>query len=197
MEERYLSLSEAADALDISERTAYRWIKSGKLRAYKPGRDYRIPEAALKEAVEGSEVHPKEESRSSHEPTLFNGVDAERRTPVLAKALATQAGAWLRAVADATTDLDTALGIVTAAADLENLLSIILGDEESSKGLSWEDIGEIARAMKLLEDVAAQYGRRLARAIEQAPPDEVEKYRQRKAKFAELERPRSRRSATS
>ena len=59
MEERYLSLSGAADALDISERMAYRWIKSGKLRAYKPGRDYRIPEVALKEAVEASEVHQK------------------------------------------------------------------------------------------------------------------------------------------
>jgi excisionase family DNA binding protein len=82
MEKRYLSLSEAADALDISERTAYRWINSGKLRAYKPGRDYRIPESAVKKAVEESEVRPKGESRSSHEPSLFNGFEEERRSPL-------------------------------------------------------------------------------------------------------------------
>jgi excisionase family DNA binding protein len=76
MEERYISLSEAADALDISERTAYRWIKSGKLRAYKPGRDYRIPEWAIKAAIEESEVDPKA-GRSSLEPSLFPGLEDE------------------------------------------------------------------------------------------------------------------------
>ncbi len=141
-------------------------------------------------------AYPLAEAPSSQR-SLFNGGEEERRTPVLAKALATQAAAWLRAVADSTTDLDTALGIVTAAGDLGNALSIMLGDEESSKGLSGEDLGEITRAMKLLEDVAAQYSSRLDWAIKQAPPDEVEKLRQRKAKFAELERPRSRRSATA
>lgn len=62
MEERHLSLSEAADVLGISERTAYRWIKSGKLRAYKPGRDYRIPESAIRELMERSEAYPKGQS---------------------------------------------------------------------------------------------------------------------------------------
>jgi excisionase family DNA binding protein len=79
MEERYLSLSEAADALDISERTAYRWIKSGKLHAYKPGRDYRIPETAIKEAVEKGEVSPQ--PSVSSQPS-FNGLleEEERST---------------------------------------------------------------------------------------------------------------------
>jgi len=62
MEERYLSLSEAADALGISERTTYRWIKAGRLFAFKPGRDYRIPEKAIKDAIEGGEVNPKAEA---------------------------------------------------------------------------------------------------------------------------------------
>jgi excisionase family DNA binding protein len=60
VEERHLSLSETTDVLDISERTAYRWIKSGKLRAYKPGRDYRIPESAIRELMERSEAYPKD-----------------------------------------------------------------------------------------------------------------------------------------
>ena len=85
MEERHLSLSEAAAALDISERTAYRWIKSGKLRAYKPGRDYWIPESAVKEVVAQSEVRPKAESSSSLEPKLFNGTEDELRELRLAE----------------------------------------------------------------------------------------------------------------
>lgn len=79
MEERHLSLSEAADALNISERTAYRWIKSGKLRAYKPGRDYWIPESAIQQVIEESVVLPKEEVRSSLEPTFNDALVEEGR----------------------------------------------------------------------------------------------------------------------
>ncbi|MDP8952456.1 MAG: helix-turn-helix domain-containing protein [Actinomycetota bacterium] len=60
MEERHLSLGEVAEVLDKNERTIRRWIKSGKLRAYKPGRDYLIPESAIGELLEGSEVYPKD-----------------------------------------------------------------------------------------------------------------------------------------
>lgn len=59
MEERHLSLGEVAGVLSKNERTIRRWIKSGKLRAYKPGRDYLIPESAVGELLEGSEVFPK------------------------------------------------------------------------------------------------------------------------------------------
>ena len=62
MEERHLSLSEVAELLDKSERTIRRWIKSGKLKAYKPGRDYVIPESAISELMEKSEVYPKLEA---------------------------------------------------------------------------------------------------------------------------------------
>jgi excisionase family DNA binding protein len=80
MEERYLSLSEATRALGISERTAYRWINSGKLRAYKPGRDYRIPESAIREAVEGSKVRPKAPAPPSSIQPPLNGFEEERRS---------------------------------------------------------------------------------------------------------------------
>jgi excisionase family DNA binding protein len=79
MEERYLSLSEAADALDISERTAHRWIKSGKLRSYKPGRDHKIPESAIIEAIEAGEVRPKAKAPLSPEQSSFNGLLEEER----------------------------------------------------------------------------------------------------------------------
>jgi excisionase family DNA binding protein len=79
MEDRQLSLSEVAGLMGVSERTVRRWIKSGKLRAYKPGRDYRIPESAFREFVEESQISPKAHGRSSLEPSLFNGLEEERR----------------------------------------------------------------------------------------------------------------------
>jgi excisionase family DNA binding protein len=79
MEDRNLSLSEVAGSMGVSERTVRRWIKSGKLRAYKPGRDYRIPESAVRKFVEESEISPKVRRRSPSEPSLFNGLNEERR----------------------------------------------------------------------------------------------------------------------
>jgi excisionase family DNA binding protein len=63
VEERHLSLSEVAQILDKSERTIRRWVKSGKLKAYKPGRDYLIPESAIRELMERSEVYPKAQAQ--------------------------------------------------------------------------------------------------------------------------------------
>jgi excisionase family DNA binding protein len=51
-DEERLSLREAADALGISEVTARRWVKSGKLKAYQPGRKYQIPRSAIDELLE-------------------------------------------------------------------------------------------------------------------------------------------------
>jgi excisionase family DNA binding protein len=78
MEERHLSLTEVAGLMGVSERTVRRWIKSGKLRAYKPGRDYRIPESGLREFVEESEVSPKGIAPPSLQRS-FNGLLEEER----------------------------------------------------------------------------------------------------------------------
>jgi excisionase family DNA binding protein len=76
VEEPTRSLSEVAGAMGVSERTVRRWIKSGRLKAYKPGRDYHIPEAALRQFIDESEVRPKEGAPFSPQPT-FNHVIAE------------------------------------------------------------------------------------------------------------------------
>ncbi len=57
--ERRHSLKEAQEILGLSERTVHRWIKSGKLKSYKPGRDHQIPESAIRKVIEESEVYPK------------------------------------------------------------------------------------------------------------------------------------------
>jgi excisionase family DNA binding protein len=41
-EETFLSLSETARMLNVSDRTIHRWIQDGRLPAYKPGRAYRF-----------------------------------------------------------------------------------------------------------------------------------------------------------
>src|SRR5215212_4143788 len=90
MEDRHLSLSEVAGLMGVSERTVRRWIHSGKLKAYKPGRDYRIPEGAVRELVEESEVYPKEARRWSLEPSFNDALGDQRREDVY--------GPWLEFV---------------------------------------------------------------------------------------------------
>jgi excisionase family DNA binding protein len=80
VEEQTRSLSEVAGLMGVSERTVRRWIKSGRLKAYKPGRDYRIPESGLRAFIEESEISPKVPAPLSLQPS-FNDVLAEERRP--------------------------------------------------------------------------------------------------------------------
>jgi excisionase family DNA binding protein len=50
-EQEWLTLRDAADALGISEVSARRWVKSGKLAAAQPGRKYLIPRSAVEELL--------------------------------------------------------------------------------------------------------------------------------------------------
>jgi excisionase family DNA binding protein len=84
-----LPLPEAAERLGVSIYTVRRWIKDGKLRAFKPGKEYRVREADLAEFLAAREVRPKAPVRSSPEPSLLSELEDERRT------------AWKAAVDDA------------------------------------------------------------------------------------------------
>src|SRR5215204_3643526 len=77
-DEERLSLREAADALGVSEVTARRWVKAGKLKAYQPGRKYLVPRGAIDELLESESG--KVRAPSSQEK-LFNngGLEEERR----------------------------------------------------------------------------------------------------------------------
>lgn len=145
MEERYLSLSEAADALDISERTAYRWIKLGKLRAYKPGRDYRIPESGIRELIERSEAYPKVQA------PLWPEGESERRPELSWKAAQSHAkmGARLAEVwgpeleeREEAQDLQWLMRIAEILADYEVVLrelleNVTLPDKETAKEVAF------------------------------------------------------------
>jgi excisionase family DNA binding protein len=76
--EELLSPQEAADRLGVSVYTVRRWIKDGKLRAFKPGKEYRVREADLEEFLAAREVRPKAIAPSPQR-SLFNGLEEERR----------------------------------------------------------------------------------------------------------------------
>jgi excisionase family DNA binding protein len=67
-----------ADELGVDVQTVRRWIHSGKLRAFKPGKEYRVREADLEEFLAAREVRPKEGAPASQR-SLFNGLEEERR----------------------------------------------------------------------------------------------------------------------
>lgn len=43
------TLKEVEDLLQVTQRTLYNWIKDGKLRAFKAGRQWRVTKEALEE----------------------------------------------------------------------------------------------------------------------------------------------------
>lgn len=77
-EEQFLSLEVVAGRLQVSDQTVRRWVKAGKLAAYKPGLEYRIKGGDLEEFLKTREVHPKVLRRSPSEPS-FNDVLADER----------------------------------------------------------------------------------------------------------------------
>jgi excisionase family DNA binding protein len=51
-DDRLLSLEDVADRLQVSDQSVRRWIKAGKLAAYKPGLEWRIRPSALEDFLE-------------------------------------------------------------------------------------------------------------------------------------------------
>ena len=47
-----LTAEMVADRMGVSERTVFRWIKTGRLKAFRMGRVLRIPEAELIDFIE-------------------------------------------------------------------------------------------------------------------------------------------------
>lgn len=77
--EELLSPEQVGERLGVSVYTVRRWIKDGRLRAFKPGKEYRIQVRDLEEFLRAREVRPKPLPRSPYEPSLLNGLEEERR----------------------------------------------------------------------------------------------------------------------
>lgn len=44
---KLLTIAEVAEMLKVSRLTVWRWVRTGRLQAYRIGRQYRIPEEAV------------------------------------------------------------------------------------------------------------------------------------------------------
>jgi len=51
MKEKLLTINEITEILKVSKLTIYRYIKAGKLPAYKVGRDYRVKESEFEKLL--------------------------------------------------------------------------------------------------------------------------------------------------
>jgi len=74
----YRDVHGIADELGVDVQTVRRWIQSGKLRAFKPGKEYRVREADLEEFLAAREVRPKA-AASPEQQLSLNGLLEERR----------------------------------------------------------------------------------------------------------------------
>lgn len=52
MEETFYTLEEIAEKLKVSYMTVYRWVKDGKLKAVKAGKQYRVRSSELDKFLE-------------------------------------------------------------------------------------------------------------------------------------------------
>ena len=178
--EEHLSLAEAAERMGISERTARRWIKSGKLRAYKPGRDYWIPERALTELVEESKVSPKEPASPSPQQPNFNGLLEEERRGMELEEIresyrATREGlgrycdVWERRIAADDLDRESVWGFLEVAdallpAATDSAVSELIGISSVVDHFEGDSVSEEALAEASVKPVVDRYhaiGRRL------------------------------------
>lgn len=55
-EEKYYTIEEVAEMLKVVYMTVYRWIKQGKLKAYRVGKKYMIKKSEIEALIEKSKV---------------------------------------------------------------------------------------------------------------------------------------------
>jgi excisionase family DNA binding protein len=77
--EEFLSPEEVGERIGVSVYTVRRWVKTGQLRAFKPGKEYRIQKSDLEEFLRAREVRPKAPRRSPSEPSFNDVLEEERR----------------------------------------------------------------------------------------------------------------------
>jgi excisionase family DNA binding protein len=60
-QDRYQTVQEIADRLEVAEATVRQWIKSGALRAIHIGKGWRIPDADLAQFLKSRETAPRQQ----------------------------------------------------------------------------------------------------------------------------------------
>ena len=76
---KQLKLTEVAQRLGVSEKTARRYVKAGVLPSVFVGNAYRVDERDLEEYLERARVTPGKAPAPPPQRSLFNGLEEERR----------------------------------------------------------------------------------------------------------------------
>jgi len=63
--DRYQTVPELAERLEVAEATVRRWIKSGELRAIDIGKGWRIADSDLARFLEARETAPRDSANGS------------------------------------------------------------------------------------------------------------------------------------
>ncbi|MCC7273118.1 MAG: helix-turn-helix domain-containing protein [Alphaproteobacteria bacterium] len=66
--DRYQTVQELAERLEVAEETVRRWIKSGELRAIDIGKGWRIADADLERFLNARETAPRERDGTAAGP---------------------------------------------------------------------------------------------------------------------------------
>jgi excisionase family DNA binding protein len=148
----YRDVHGIAEELCVDVQTVRRWIQSGKLRAFKPGKEYRIKEADLEEFLAAREVRPKAPGRSSREPS-FNDVLDERRLSRFAGAIALAAERWSEALVSTDMGDDKRFGLIDAALSLSDVISE-RAEAEDWEALTYQEQLDIVTTMEKLVEAA-------------------------------------------
>jgi excisionase family DNA binding protein len=123
-EEQLLSLEDVAGRLQVSDQTVRRWIKSGKLPAYKPGLEWRIKPSDLEEFLQ-ARSSPKGRRSSPLEPTLNGLLEEERREAIYGPWLEfanRYADRWQQRIETGNFDLGSVNEFIATATDLMDTL---------------------------------------------------------------------------
>ena len=149
----YVKLPEVARRLDVSEKTARRMVKSGKLPAVFVGGAYRVSEEDLAEYLEGARVAPSGKALASSQPD-FNGLlEEERHSSRFSWAIIAAAAKWGEAMANPDMNDTKRFGLIEAALELSDVIAERVNEED------WEAIPnqerlEIVTTMERLNAVA-------------------------------------------
>ena len=117
----YLKLPEVARRLDISEKTARRMVKGGKLPAMFIGNAYRVSEEDIATYLRNAQVDPKAPGRSSVEPSFNDVLDGERREAIYGpwlKFANRYADRWQQRIETGNFDLGSVNEFIATVADL-------------------------------------------------------------------------------
>jgi excisionase family DNA binding protein len=183
--EELLSLQEAADRLGVSVYTVRRWIKDGKLRAFKPGKEYRVREPDFEEFLRTREVRPKAPRRSPSEPSFNDVLEEQRRLSRVSEAIIAVAAKWGEAMSNPDMDDTKRSRLIEAALDLSGVLAERV-EEEDWEAIPNQERLEIVTSMEKLGEAAKQ-GLRHAEESKEAREQE-EQVNQRREQMREWTR---------